>query len=289
MERVDLRPRLGQPKPLLCPGVYDALSALLVEQAGFEAAYLSGAAIAYTRLGSPDIGLVTLSEVADVLTAITDRVQLPIIVDADTGFGNALNVQRTVAKLDRAGAAAIQLEDQAFPKRCGHLLGKVLVPVSEMVGKLHAAADARQGALIVARTDAIAVEGFEAALERGERYLEAGADILFVEAPESRAQMDAIAARFAGRVPLLANMIEGGRTPVSSAEELGRAGFRVVIFPGGTVRALAHGLQEYLAELLRTGSTAGFAGRMHHFDGLNSVIGTPEVLARGRRYEAAGS
>ena len=286
MDRSDLRARLVAPAPLLCPGIYDALSAALVEQAGFEAAYLSGASIAYTRLGAPDIGLVSLAEVADVPTCIKERVRLPVVVDADTGFGNALNVQRTVRLLERAGAAAIQLEDQGFPKRCGHLRGKTLVPVAEMVGKIRAAVDAREHALVVARTDAIAVEGFEPALERAERYLEAGADVLFVEAPEDRGQVQAIAGRFAARVPLLANMVEGGRTPVASAEELGAIGFRLVIFPGGTVRALTRGLQEYFAVLRRDGTTARFRDRMHDFDGLNRVIGTPEVLERAKRYDA---
>ena len=285
MDLPDLRARLASPIPLLCPGVYDALSAALVEQAGFEAAYLSGASIAYTRLGAPDIGLVSLAEVADVLACIAGRVALPIIVDADTGFGNALNVQRTVRVLERAGAAAIQLEDQGFPKRCGHLAGKTLVSAAEMVGKIRAAVDTRDRALIVARTDAIAVEGFDAALDRAERYLEAGADVLFIEAPEDRAQMQAIATRFSARVPLLANMVEGGRTPVTSAEELGAAGYRVVIFPGGTVRALARGLQDYFAVLKQDGTTARFRGRMHDFDGLNAVIGTPDVLERGRKYD----
>ena len=287
MDRIDLRARLAVPAPLLCPGVYDALSAALAEQAGFEAAYLSGASIAYTRLGAPDIGLVSLGEVADVLGCIRDRVRLPVIVDADTGFGNALNVQRTMRVLERAGAAAIQLEDQAFPKRCGHLGGKALIPAAEMVGKLCAAADARDRALIIARTDAIAVEGFEPALERAERYLQAGADILFIEAPETRAQMQAIAARFGTRIPLLANMVEGGRTPLTSADELGAMGFRVVIFPGGTVRALTRAMQDYLAVLKADGTTAGFRDRMHDFDGMNAVIGTPDMLARGRRYDSA--
>ena len=286
MDRLDLSARLASPGALLCPGVYDALSALLVEQAGFEAAYLSGASIAHTRLGAPDIGLVSLAEVADVLTCISERVRLPLIVDADTGFGNALNVQRTVRLLERAGAAAIQLEDQGFPKRCGHLRGKTLISVAEMVGKIRAARDARDRTLIIARTDAIAVEGFDAAIARAERYTQAGADILFIEAPEDRAQMAAIAARFAGRIPLLANMVEGGRTPLASADELGALGFRVVIFPGGTVRALTRGLQEYFAVLKQDGTTARFRDRMHDFATLNGLIGTPGVLERGRRYDA---
>lgn len=282
--------RLAEPRLLLAPGVYDALSALLAAQAGFEALYLSGASIAYTRLARPDIGLTTFSEVADTLARITERVERPVIVDADTGFGNALNVQRTVRGFERAGAAMIQLEDQGFPKRCGHLEGKSVVPVAEMCGKLRAALDARAdaGTLILARTDALAVEGLDAAFERAERYLACGVDALFIEALRTPAQMDAACARFAQRVPLLANMVEGGRTPVQAAGELQQRGFRIAIFPGGTVRALAHALQGYYASLHAHGSTAPWREHMLDFDGLNALIGTPEMLARGRRYGGEG-
>jgi 2-methylisocitrate lyase-like PEP mutase family enzyme len=180
-----LRDRLKRKPILVAPGVYDGFSALLAAQAGFEALYLSGASIAYTRLGRPDIGLVSATEVADTLRNVCERVSLPVIVDADTGFGNALNVVRTVRMFERAGAAAIQIEDQSTPKRCGHLEGKLLIPAAEMAGKLKAALDSRTSALIIARTDAIAVEGLEAALARAERYLEAGAEALFIEAPRS--------------------------------------------------------------------------------------------------------
>jgi 2-methylisocitrate lyase-like PEP mutase family enzyme len=262
----------------------------VAQQAGFEALYLSGASIAYTRLGRSDIGLTTQTEVADTLARITERVPLPVIVDADTGFGNALNVQRTVREFERAGAAMVQLEDQTFPKRCGHLDGKGVVPAGEMVGKLHAALDARRSAdtLVLARTDAVAVEGFEAALERAERYLEAGADALFIEAVRTPAQMDAACARFAARVPLLANMVEGGKTPVQPAAELGARGFRIVIYPGGTARAVAHLLQRYYGSLRHHGSTAPLRGEMLDFDQLNALIGTPELLAQGRRYDDPG-
>ncbi len=282
---MSLATRLAQPIPLLCPGVYDALTAAMVEAAGFEAAYLSGASIAYTRLGRPDIGLVGLTEVADVTARIRERVALPLVVDADTGWGNALNTQRTVRVLEQAGASAIQLEDQTFPKRCGHLRDKQLIPTAEMVGKLRAALDVRDRALIIARTDAIAVEGFAAALDRAEAYAEAGADVLFIEAPGSRAEMEAIAARFAPRLPLLANMVEGGRTPLASTDELGAIGFRLVIFPGGTVRALTHTLQAYFGSLHAHGTTAPFADRMFDFDGLNALLGTADLLRDGARYE----
>ncbi len=282
-----LRERLQQPQALLAPGVYDALTALVAKQAGFEALYLSGASIAYTRLGRSDIGLTTATEVAQTVAHITDRVQLPLIVDADTGFGNALNTQRTVRDFERAGAAMVQIEDQTFPKRCGHLDGKGVVPVSEMEGKLRAALDARhnENTLILARTDALAVEGLDAALERAERYLACGVDALFIEALRSDEQMQRACAQFAGRVPLLANMVEGGKTPVRSAGELGERGFRIVIFPGGTARAVAHTLQGYYASLHQHQTTAPWQQQMLDFDGLNRLIGTPELLAQGQRYE----
>jgi 2-methylisocitrate lyase-like PEP mutase family enzyme len=281
-----LKQRLHESRVLLAPGVYDALSALIAEQSGFEALYLSGASIAYTRLGRSDVGLTTFSEVEDTLARISERVALPLIVDADTGFGNALNVQRTVRGLERAGAAMIQLEDQSFPKRCGHLEGKAVIPVDEMCAKLRAALEARRSSdtLILARTDALAVEGFDAALERAEAYLACGVDALFVEALRGPQQMDAACMRFAARVPLLANMVEGGQTPLQSAGELGQRGFRIVIFPGGTARAVAHTLQGYYASLHNHGSTAPWRERMLDFDALNALIGTPELLALGKRY-----
>ncbi|MCW3476226.1 isocitrate lyase/PEP mutase family protein [Limobrevibacterium gyesilva] len=280
-----LKNRLSEATPLLAPGVYDALSAAMAEEAGFEAAYLSGASIAYTRLGRPDIGLVSMTEVADVLARIRERVALPVIVDADTGFGNAMNVQRTVRVFERAGASVIQLEDQTFPKRCGHLRDKTLIPAGEMAGKIRAAVDARDTALIMARTDAIAVEGLGAALDRAELYLQAGADILFVEAPEDRSQLQAITARFAARVPLLANMVEGGKTPLASVAELGALGYRIVIFPGGLVRALAWAAQEYFASLKAHGTTAPFRNRMFDFKGLNAMLGTDAILHAARAYD----
>lgn len=283
-----LRNRLWQGPPLLCPGVFDGLSAAFAADAGFEALYLSGAAVAYTLLGRPDIGLVSLQEVAGVMARIRERVDLPVIADGDTGFGNALNVQRTVRVLERAGASAVQLEDQGFPKRCGHLAGKSLVSPAEMVGKVRAALDARSQALIIARTDALAIEGIDSALDRAELYLEAGADVLFIEAPENRDQQRRITERFASRVPLVANMMEGGRTPVTDVEDLGGLGFRLVIFPGGTVRALARTLQEYFATLKTHGTTTPFLPRMFDFGGLNQAIGTEAMLRAGRTYESNG-
>jgi len=280
-----LRTLFCGPEIVVAPGCYDALSAHLIASAGFAAAYLSGAAIAYTRYARPDIGLIGMSEVADTVSAIRERMEIPLIVDADTGFGNALNVARTVKQFERAGASVIQLEDQVTPKRCGHLDGKALVPTAEMAGKLKAALDSRRAALVMARTDAIAVEGFEAAMERAERYLEAGADVLFIEAPRSEQEMKAVTQRFAARVPLLANMVEGGKTPVLDAASLEALGYRLAIFPGGLARCLAFAAQEYFAALRRDGTTAAMRSRMLDFQGLNRVIGTPQMLELGKRYE----
>ena len=288
MTAMTLKQRLQGTGIVTAPGVYDAFSALLVEQAGFQAAYLSGASIAYTRLGRPDIGFLSLEDVASVTRNIRERCPtLPLIVDADTGFGNALNVMQTVRVLERAGATAIQFEDQSMPKRCGHLDGKSVVSAAEMAGKIRAACDARRddNTLIIARTDAVAVEGMEAALARAEQYAEAGADVLFVEALRSREDMTAAIARLGSRAPLLANMVEGGKTPVLPAAELEAIGFRIVIFPGGTVRALSFALRDYLASLHAHGTTTPYLDRMLSFQALNDVIGTPEMLALGKQYE----
>ena len=271
---------------VIAPGVYDALTASIAAEAGFGALYLSGAAIAYTKLGRPDIGLVSMNEVAETIALVRDRVPTPLIVDADNGYGNALNVLRTVRVFERAGASAIQLEDQTMPKRCGHLRDKVLISADEMVGKLHAALDARQSkdTLIVARTDAVAVEGVGPAIERARRYAEAGADILFVEAPQNVEQLATVTSALKGLCPLMANMVDGGDTPPLPRAELDGLGFRLVIFPGGIVRALARTAQAYYASLAQHGSNLPFADRMFDFTELNELIGTPAMLALGRSY-----
>jgi 2-methylisocitrate lyase-like PEP mutase family enzyme len=281
-----LKRRLSAGPAVVAPGVYDALTAAVATEAGFEALYVSGAAIAYTRLGRSDIGLVSMTEVAETVALIRDRTALPLVVDADNGYGNALNTQRTVRVFERAGATALQLEDQTLPKRCGHLQGKSLIPAREMAGKIKAAVDARASAetLIVARTDAIAVEGLAAALDRASLYAEAGADVLFVEAPRSVEQMTAVVNRLGGLRPLLANMVEGGDTPLSDAEALGQLGFRLVIFPGGIVRALLPVAQDYYRSLRQNGTNAPFVSRMLDFRGLNAAIGTSELLAQGEAY-----
>jgi len=281
-----LRARLARPPILIAPGVYDPLTALIAEQAGFEALYVSGAAIAYTRLGRPDIGLVSMSEVVETVTLIRDRVGAHLVVDADTGYGNALNVERTIRLLERAGANAIQIEDQDFPKRCGHLDDKVLISAPEMAGKIKAAVNARHSreTLIIARTDAVAVEGFDRAIARASLYREAGADMLFVEAPRQREELGRIAGLVGKSVPLMANMVEGGKTPMMAASELEALGFAFVIFPGGIVRALAKAAEEFYGTLKAHGSTDPFRPRMFDFDALNRLIGTPELLERGKSY-----
>ena len=282
-----LKSRLQDSAILTAPGVYDGLTATLAQQAGFEALYLSGAAVAYTRLGRPDIGLTSVSEMADTMALIRDRVDLPIIIDADTGFGNALNAQRTMRIYERAGANALQIEDQTYPKRCGHLADKSLIPAAEMAGKIAAMADARASddTLIIARTDAIGVEGFDAALERAERYVAAGADVLFIEAPRSAEELQSIADRFAARIPLLANMVEGGATPIRSATDLEALGFSIVIFPGGIVRAIARTAEGYFGSLHANGSNRPFAESMFDFNTLNGKLGTADMLTQGQRYD----
>lgn len=281
-----LRSRLNRKPIVVAPGIYDAFSALVASQAGFETLYVSGAAIAYTRLGRPDIGLVSMTEVVDTLALIRERVGSHLIVDADTGYGNALNVVRTIREFERAGATAIQLEDQDFPKRCGHLDGKALIPAAQMCGKIRAALDARrsQETLIVARTDAVAVEGLERATERAAMYREAGADMLFVEAPRTRDDLARMVSALGTKVPLMANMVEGGKTPTLPAAELEALGFALVIFPGAIVRALGHMASEFYASLAAHGSNEPFRNRMLDFTGINALVGTPEMIALGQKY-----
>ncbi len=281
-----LRELLAGKAPIIAPGVYDGLTALLVEQAGFDCAYLSGASASFTRLGRPDLGLMTMTEVAETVSNIRERIDLPLVVDGDTGFGNALNVQRTVRLFERMGASGIQLEDQTMPKRCGHLEGKQLVPVAEMQGKIHAALDARsdQNTVIVARTDAIAVDGIEEALDRGAAYIEAGADVLFVESPLNDAMLAEVGRVLGSRIPLLANMVEGGKTPLHNADELGQLGFKLVIFPGAMVRVLSRAGAEYLEALRRDGTTVGILDRMFDFKQVNDVIGTDELIDIADKY-----
>jgi len=283
---VQLRQQLHESNLVVAPGVYDAFGALLAERAGFKALYVSGASLSYTRLGRPDIGLMSMHEVVQCVSYIRERTELPLVVDADTGYGNALNVKRTVALLERAGASAVQLEDQTSPKRCGHLSGKSLIPAGEMAGKIRAAIDARRSSetLIVARTDAIGVDGLPSAIDRAETYIEAGADVLFVESPRDLAELRAIGKTFGSRIPLVANVVEGGRTPELSAQELRALGYKLVIFPGGLVRAVATAAERYFANLMEKGSNRGLREQMLDFAGLNERVGLAAELGDGALY-----
>jgi 2,3-dimethylmalate lyase len=282
---VELRARLASGDRLVVPGAANALTARVIEDAGFPAVYVTGAGIANTFLGSPDIGLVSLSELRDHVEAIADAVALPLIADADTGFGNPLNVARTVRTLERAGAAAIQLEDQVSPKKCGHFAGKAVIPLGEMVQKVRAAVDARadEATVIVARTDARAVEGLDRALERAAAYQQAGADVLFVEAPQSVDELRDIPRRVPGLH--VANMVEGGRTPLLPAAQL--PGFSIVLFANIALQAAIRGMQGVLAELGRTGSLDGVGDRIAPWPERQRLVRKPEFNDLETRYSSA--
>lgn len=271
---------------VVMPGVYDGLSARVAEEAGFASLYVSGGAIARSA-GVPDLGLLSMTEVRDRIAQICDAVSVPVAVDIDTGYGNALNVLRTVREFTRLGAAAFQLEDQVTPKKCGHYAGKALISVDEMAGKIAAAKDARGagGPLLIARTDAVATEGIDAAIDRARRYAEAGADVLFVEAPTERAQIERVGRELAGH-PLLINMFEGGRTPVVPPEELAALGYRIVIVPSDLQRAAAHAMRRAAAELFRTGSTAAISADLITFDQRDELVRKPEWDRLETRYGA---
>lgn len=283
---MSLMKALQGPDVVVAPGVFDPLTALLAEQAGFSAAYVSGASVSYTFLGRPDLGFVTLSQLADAVERMRQRVAIDLIVDADTGFGNAVNVIHTIKVLERAGASAIQLEDQKMPKRCGHLSGNQLISAAEMVGKVKAATDARtsEDTLIIARTDGIAVEGLDAALDRAMAYKDAGADVLFIEAPQSARDMAKIAQHVGGSIPLLANMIDGGDPTIHNAKALHDAGYSLVITAGSLARAMAFAAEQVLRSLLEDGTTAGRSEQMLSFAGLNQRIGLSEMLEQSETY-----
>lgn len=274
--------------PLILPGASDALTARLIEEVGFEAVYVSGAGVTNRHLGMPDLALITLSELAEHVEAIRGAVELPLVVDADTGFGGPLNVRRTVEVLERRGANGIQLEDQVFPKRCGHFEGTQVIRPEEMVAKLNAALDARrdESLLIIARTDARQGLGLEAALERAERYRQAGADVIFVEAPQSREELAEVGRRAPG--PLLVNIVEGGATPALPAAELGRLGFSIVLYANAALRGALWGAREVLGELRRTGSTAGALDRMVSWEERQRLVGKPRFDELSDRYASGG-
>jgi 2-methylisocitrate lyase-like PEP mutase family enzyme len=278
-----LRQLLASGRTVVAPGVFDGLSARLTEQAGFAAVYASGGAIARSA-GIPDLGLLSLSEIVARLEMIADAVTVPVIADADTGYGNALNVQRAVRAFERTGVAALHLEDQTFPKKCGHYEDKGLVPVGEMAQKLKAARDALsdQDFIVIARTDAIAVEGFAAALDRAGAYGEAGADVIFVEAPTSEEEIAAVARRFPGWK--LINMFQGGKTPLLPVARLETLGYNIVIIPSDLQRAAIKAMQRALECIARDGSTAAMTADMASFKERETVIDTAGYIARDQRY-----
>ena len=279
-----LRQLMARPGALMAPGVADALNARLVARHGFEAIYMTGAGTTAVRLGMPDVGLLTMTEMIDNAARIADSSGLPLIADADNGYGGVLNVRRTIQGYERAGAAAVHLEDQVIPKRCGHLAGKQLVPVEEMTAKIRAAADARidPDFVLIARTDAIAVEGFDAALERAARYGEAGADVLFVEAP-SMEQLPKIGPALPG-APLLYNMATSGKTPFLRKDEIERLGFKIIIYPNWMMLAAIKAASQVLATLKETGTIAGIAKEVPSFKEFFDLLGMPEVQEMEARY-----
>jgi 2,3-dimethylmalate lyase len=280
-----LRALLAENRCIVAPGVADAFAARLVALEGFDAIYMTGFGTSLTRLGMPDVGLLTASEMVDNAYRIADASGLPLVADADTGYGNPINTRRTIRDYEKAGVAGVHIEDQSWPKRCGHLAGKRVIPAAEMVAKIKAACDARRDPdfVIIARCDAIAIEGLEAALERGARYREAGADMLFIEAPVGRAEVEKVAARFKG-VPLLYNMAASGKTPDLPADELGRLGFRLAIYPNWLLLAAIPAMQNLLNELKRTGSIAHMRDKVANFKQFTEIAGLPEIQQLEERY-----
>jgi 2-methylisocitrate lyase-like PEP mutase family enzyme len=268
---------------VVAPGVYDGLSARLAARAGFSAIYATGGGIARS-MGYPDLGLLSPREIVDRLANIVEQAGVPVIADADTGYGNALNVRRTVREFERAGVAAFHLEDQTFPKRCGHYDDKAVVPTAEMVQKLRAAREALADPdlLLIARTDALAVEGLDAAIERAQAYEAAGADVIFVEAPTTDAEIEAIARRV--HAPKLINMFQGGKTPLVPLARLRELGYRIVIIPSDLQRAAIRAMEEALTAITRDGNSAAVAERMASFDDREQAVDTPAWLALDRRY-----
>ena len=280
-----LREMLARPEPLLAPGAYDSLSARLIEQAGFEVVYMTGFGTSASLLGRPDVGLLSFGEMVDNARRIAHAVDVPVIADADNGYGSPINVIRTVQEYEAAGVAAIHIEDQVAPKKCGHLQDKHLVEVEEMVQKVRAAVEARHSDdfLIIARTDARAVEGVDRALERARRYREAGADMLFVEAPESEDEVVAVAKAFPD-VPLLLNWAEGGKTPPLSRERLQELGYSLILFPLSALFIATHAMQESLVELRKHGSPLPIMDRLTGFQEFLDIIGLPEIRELDRRF-----
>jgi 2-methylisocitrate lyase-like PEP mutase family enzyme len=286
--RRTLREMLDGHEIVVAPGAYDGLTARLVERAGFPAVYVTGSGVSYTRLAQPDLALVSFSEMVSAVGYVAQAVDIPVIADADTGYGNHLNLIRCVREYQRAGATALQIEDQVYPKKCGHLPGRELISTGEMVNKIRAAKDAASDPdfLVIARTDAIAVTGIDDAIARARAYRDAGADLLYVEGPESTADMAKILQSVPGRHAI--DMVEGGRIPLLTASELQDLGYSLVIFPNSLTRAFAYCGEQLLGTLRKTGGTAGWLDRMYLFDDLQSLLGADEIARLDREYGAAG-
>jgi carboxyvinyl-carboxyphosphonate phosphorylmutase len=282
-----LRALLETGQTIVAPGAFDPLAARLVEEAGFPAVYMTGFGTSAALLGRPDVGLLTMTEMAGNAARIAACVDIPVIADADTGYGNPLNVIRTVGAYEAAGVAGIHIEDQVAPKKCGHMDGKLVIPAEEMAAKIRAAAEARADPdfVIIARTDARAVEGFDQAIARARRYLRAGADVLFIEALTTEAEAAGAAGAFPG-VPLLFNWAEGGKTPPISLARLQELGYRIVIFPISTLLAATAAMRRILGEIAHAGTPAGALGELPSFGEFVDFIGLPEVRAAERRYTA---
>lgn len=272
-----LRGLLVAKEILVAPGAHDVLTAKIIEKAGFQAVYMTGYGQAASHLGTADVGLMTMTEMLARANNFASAVDVPVIADGDTGFGNAINVMRTVRQYEMAGVAAIQLEDQVAPKKCGHMTGRQVIPMEEMVGKIRAAVEARQNPdfVIIARTDARTIHGIDEAIRRAKAYEEAGADIIFVESPESVEEMKRITSGF--NVPVLANMVEGGRTPLLSARELEMLGYDMVIFPTASTYMVAQAMKNLMEELMRTGTTENLIPEMIPFPEFNKLIGLTEI------------
>ena len=283
---------LSKDEPLVCPGAMNALFARLIERAGFSSVYMTGAGVSNGLLGQPDVGLTTLTEMTQMAQNISTAVEIPVFADADTGFGGAVNIERTVQLYERAGVAAIQLEDQVVPKRCGHFEGKEVVSISEMRARIRTALAARNdpSLMIVARTDARSILGLDEAIKRGLAYADSGADALFIEAPISDAELERIGTELAVTgLPLIANMVEGGKTPLHSAKELGELGFKLVIFPGLLSRVAVYAATKALTVLAENGDSRPLLDELMQFSDMQRILKLDELTARIATYEEVDS
>lgn len=284
-QRRRLRERLQKQEILVLPGVYDALTAKIAADVGFDALVMGGYSIAASRLGQPDVGYLSMTEMVQAVKSIVDATDLPVFADGDTGYGNALSVRRTMQEYEKVGAAAVLFEDQVWPKRCGHMAGKQVIDAAEHAKKLRAASDAKtdDDFLLIARTDARAVHGLNDAIERGKLYLDNGAEALFIEAPQDISEMEAITRAFPDAV-LIANMIEGGRTPNLTAKDLENIGFKIVFWPCSALYVITQAFKEALTVLRETGTTKGYEGKMMHFSDFNRFIGLDDYMKLEKYY-----